>query len=228
VTGTRTAVAYIRTSGLGNSGPDKDSELRQRAAIEQCARREGYELVGEFSDPGISGTDHVEARPGFTAMLAYVASNGARTIMVENASRFARDLMVQEVGHARLQALGIELIAADNPASFLDDTPTAVLIRQILGAIHQFDRAMTVAKLRGARDRKRLATGEKVEGRKSHAELRPEVVALVRQLRRRRPKGGVRTLQEIAEELTRRGIVNGEGRPFTASSVRNMLRRDRR
>ena len=36
------------------------------------------------------------------------------------------------------------------------------------------DKAMVVAKLKGARERKRALTG-KVEGRKSHAELRPEV-----------------------------------------------------
>jgi hypothetical protein len=42
--------------------------------------------------------------------------------------------MVQEVGFAKLQALGIKLIAADSPHSFLDDTPTSKLIRQILGA----------------------------------------------------------------------------------------------
>ena len=54
----------------------------------------------------MSGADHIEMRPGFAAMLAYIASNGARTIIVETASRFARDLMVQEVGFAKLQALG--------------------------------------------------------------------------------------------------------------------------
>jgi hypothetical protein len=47
---------------------------------------------------------------------------------------------------------------------------------------------MVVAKLRGARERKRTITGNKVEGRKSHAEINPDLVALVRQLRRRRPK----------------------------------------
>jgi hypothetical protein len=50
----------------------------------------------------------------------------------------------------------VYLIAADNPSSFLDDTPTAKLVRQVLGAISEFDKAMTVAKLRGARERKRL------------------------------------------------------------------------
>ena len=134
-------------------------------------------------------------------MLAYIASNGARTIIVETASRFARDLMVQEVGFAKLKALGIKLIAADSPHSFLDDTPTSKLIRQILGAVSEFDKAMVVAKLKGARERKRALTGKKVEGRKSHAELRPELVALVRQLRRKRPKGGQRSLQGDCKEL---------------------------
>jgi DNA invertase Pin-like site-specific DNA recombinase len=81
----------------------------------------------------------------------------ARTIIVETASRFARDLMVQEVGYAKLHDRGIDLIAADNPASFIDNTPTAKLVRQVLGAISEFDKAMTVAKLRGARERKRRA-----------------------------------------------------------------------
>ena len=65
-------------------------------------------------------------------MLDKIEGNGTRSILVETASRFARDLMVQEVGFAMLQARGIELIAADNPTSFLDDTPTARLIRQVL------------------------------------------------------------------------------------------------
>jgi hypothetical protein len=40
--------------------------------------------------------------------------------------------MVQEVGHAKLRERGVDLIAADNPASFIDDTPTAKLVRQVL------------------------------------------------------------------------------------------------
>jgi hypothetical protein len=39
------------------------------------------------------------------------AHNGVRTIIVETASRFARDLMVQEVGHAKLRERGIDLRA---------------------------------------------------------------------------------------------------------------------
>ena len=110
-----------------NVGTDKDSDKRQRAAIEAFAKRAGYELIDEFYDAAVSGADPIDMRPGFAAMLERIEGNGVRTIIVETASRFARDLMVQEVGHARLRERGIDLVAADNPSSFIDDTPTAVL-----------------------------------------------------------------------------------------------------
>jgi DNA invertase Pin-like site-specific DNA recombinase len=151
-------------------------------------------------------------------MLERIEGNGARTIIVETASRFARDLMVQEVGHAKPRERGIDLIAADNPRSFIDDTPTAKLVRQVLGAISEFDKAMTVAKLRGARERKRRDAA-KCEGRKSHAELRPELVALVKRLGRQKLKGGRMSLRAISAELASLGFLNERGRPFSAASV---------
>jgi DNA invertase Pin-like site-specific DNA recombinase len=216
------AISYLRTSSAANVGADKDSDRRQREAIQAFAKRAGYELVGEFYDAAVSGADPIDTRPGFTAMLERIESNGARTIIVETASRFARDLMVQEVGHAKLRERGIDLIAADNPGSFIDATPTAKLVRQVLGAISEFDKAMTVAKLRGARERKRRDMG-KCEGRKSHAERNPQLVALVHQLRRRRPKGGQRSLRAISAELVALGFLNENGRPFAAASVKSML-----
>jgi hypothetical protein len=70
----------------------------------------------------------------------------------------------------------------------------------VLGAISEFDKAMTVAKLRGSRERKRRDTG-KCEGRKSHAERNPELVAIAKRLRRQKPKGGRMSLRAISAEL---------------------------
>jgi hypothetical protein len=42
-------------------------------------------------------------------MLERIAGNGARTIIVETANRFARDLMVQEVGWTMLRDMGMLL-----------------------------------------------------------------------------------------------------------------------
>ena len=219
------AVVYFRTSSMTNVGEDKDTLKRQHEAVTRFAASAGYEIVAEYSDDGIKGADPVDQRPGFAAMLKHIASNGVRTVIVETASRFARDLIVQETGFRFLQSLGIALIAADSPDAFLDDTPTAVLIRQVLGAVSQFEKAAIVAKLRGARERKKRATGQKVEGRKSHAEERPEVVALAKLLARKRPKGGQLSLRAVAAELAAQGHVNERGAPFHPQSVAAMLGR---
>ena len=216
------AVAYLRTSSAANVGADKDSEKRQRAAIEAYAKANGIEVVETFYDAAVSGADPVDTRPGFAAMLKLIEGNGVRTIIVETANRFARDLMVQEVGYAKLRARGVDLIAADSPSSFLDDTPTAKLVRQVLGAIAEFDKAMTVAKLRGARDRKR-ASGQKVEGRKSHAEINPAMVAVAKKLHRYPINGRRRSLRDIAAEMAKQGYAGPDGRPFAAMSIKRMV-----
>jgi DNA invertase Pin-like site-specific DNA recombinase len=219
------AVAYLRTSSRTNTGPDKDTDKRQRKAIAEYARAAGYEIVAEFYDIAVSGADPVGGRPGFAAMLEALLANGARTIVVESPDRFARDLMVQLAGHDMLKQRGIVLIAASAPAHFTEDTPTAILVRQVLGAIAEFDKTTLVAKLAAARRRKREATGRKVGGRKSHAEERPDLVAIVRSLARKRPKGGRMSLRAISAELAARGFVNERGAPFNPKSIGAMLAR---
>ena len=81
-----------------------------------------------------------QQRPGFAAMLKHIAGNGVRTIIVETANRFARDLIVQETGWRYLKDADITLIAADSPDAFLNDTPTAVMIRHRNWRTARFDR----------------------------------------------------------------------------------------
>src|SRR6476469_3646331 len=198
------AVAYLRTSSASNVGADKDSDQRQRAAIEAFAKSAGFTLVGEYYDKAVSGPDRIDQRPGFGEMLRRLAANGAKTIIVESPDRFARDLAVQLAGHDMLKGLGIAIIPASAPDVFTEDTPTAVLVRQVLGAIAQFEKATTVAKLAAARKRKRAETG-RCEGRKPLAETRPDVVAMAKRLRRKGPKRGVMSLRAIAAELAAAG-----------------------
>jgi len=217
------AVAYMRTSSATNIGEGKDSDKRQRAAIEAYAKAAGYTVAAGdwFYDAAVKGADPVTARPGFAAMLDRIAGNGVRTIIVESPDRFARDLAVQLAGHDYLKDLGVSLIPASAPDFFLEDTPTAVLVRQVLGAIAQFDKATIVAKLKAARDRKREATG-KCEGRKSYAEANPEMVGLAQQLSGQRPR---LSLRQISAELAESSYRTPRGLPFSASAVASMLRR---
>jgi|TARA_A100000171_G_C2139707_1_gene153898 DNA invertase Pin-like site-specific DNA recombinase len=218
------AVAYLRTSSLTNVGEDKDSAKRQLEAIKSHAKRAKISLVlPPFYDVAVSGSDPIDTREGFRLMLATIRGNpDIKAIIVETASRFARDLIVQETGHNLLKEMGVQLIATDSPDSFLDDTPTAQLIRQVLGAVSQFDKANTVAKLRVARERKKAAQG-KCEGRKSILETYPEATALARKLNRK-PRGGKRpALVQIAKELAKSGHLNSKGKPFHHSQIKRMI-----
>ena len=216
------AVAYLRTSSKTNVGVDKNSDKRQLAAINAFAKRAGYEIVGSYYDAAVSGADPVAARPQFASMLTALLANGARTIIVESPDRFTRDLAQQLLGHKMLADLGLTLIAASAPAHFLEDTPTAVMVRQILGSVSEFEKTSLVAKLKASRDRKRRETG-KCEGRKSHLEKRPDVVALAKALRRKRPKGAPMPLRAIAAALAAEGHLNAAGKPFNPKSVSSML-----
>ena len=216
------AIAYFRTSSLTNVGADRDSVKRQRSAVETFAKAGGYEIIAEYSDDGVKGADPVNSRPGFAAMLQHIAGNGVRVILVETANRFARDLIVQETGWRFLQGLGITLIAADSPDAFLDDTPTAVLIRQVLGAVAQFEKAALVAKLRGARERKKRDTG-KCGGRKTYVERDATMVALAKRLARYPTNGRKRSLRDIAAELEAAGHVAKGGKRYGATAVARMI-----
>jgi DNA invertase Pin-like site-specific DNA recombinase len=216
------AVAYLRTSSATNVGGD--SSTRQREAIRAYATATSLELAQEFNDAAVSGADPLDQRKGFTDLLAWCAETGVRIIIVENASRFARDLIVQETGHALLKAQGFSLIAADDPDAFTADTPTARMVRQILGAVSEFEKANLVAKLKGARDRASATAGQRIEGRKGYSDTNPELVKEAKRLARKNPKTGkARSLREIAAELAALGFTTANGKEFSASQIQRLL-----
>jgi DNA invertase Pin-like site-specific DNA recombinase len=207
------AFAYLRTSSPTNAGVDKDSDKRQAAAIEAYAAAHGIEIVGQYYDIQ-SGADPILERAGMMAMLTAIAGNGVRTVLVESPDRFARDLMVQMVGHDHLKSLGVELVPTTAPDYFVGDTPTAVLIRQILGAISQWEKASLTAKLRAARDRKKLAGG--------HGDGRTPAPGPARsRAKELRARGWA--LRKIAADLAEQGFLSPSGKPYLAQSIKAML-----
>ena len=110
------------------------------------------------------------------------------------------------------------LIPASSPDFFIEDTPTAVLVRQVLGAIDPFEKVSTVAKLKAARQRKER-TG-KCEGRKSHAEINPEMVQIAKELV---PAEARQFPAANAAGLAARGYVNLTAKRFSGVSGASML-----
>ena len=139
------ALAYLRTSSQANVGGD--SGERQRLAITGYAARAGLEVVSEFYDAAVSGADPIDQRRGFIDLLSYSKAHDVGVVLVETASRFARSLMVQELGLQLLQREGVRLVAVDSPETFADDgDPMVEAVRQILGVMAQLEKALTVAK----------------------------------------------------------------------------------
>jgi DNA invertase Pin-like site-specific DNA recombinase len=221
----KSAVAYYRTSSASNVGDDKDSLRRQKEAVAAYAKRHGIMIAAEFYDAAVSGADPVNERAGFSALLDRIAGNGVGVVLVEEASRFARDLAVQMTGHELLKRMGVDLVPVNAPDHFTDDTPTAIMVRQILGAVAQFEKAQLVLKLKGARKRKKAATG-RCEGRKA---VPDDVVKLARRLARKSPKTGERrSLRAIADALANAGrtvLVNGKpsSKSYGPESIKRML-----
>jgi DNA invertase Pin-like site-specific DNA recombinase len=213
-------VAYMRTSSAANA--DKDSEKRQRVAIEAFAKRGGLEIVDWFYDPAVSGADPIEARPGFSALLDRLEINGVHTVVVEDASRFARDLVAQELGLLLLIKRDVRVLTASGDDLTETADPSRVMMRQIAGSFSQYEKTRLVLKLRGARERIRAASG-KCEGRKSYAERDPELVLTAKRLHRRSPKGHRRSLRDIARELQAMGYSNKQGQPYSASCIKSMV-----
>ena len=141
-----------------------------------------------------------------------------RVIICESPDRFARDLVAQLIGHDYLKTLGVGLIPASAPDFFLEETPTAVLIRQVLGAVAQFEKASFVAKLKAARDRKARETGGKCGGRKTYAEKNPLLVARAKEL-----AGEELSLRKISDALADAGFTTPSGEKYAASAVASML-----
>jgi DNA invertase Pin-like site-specific DNA recombinase len=117
-----------------------------------------------------------------------------RIVLVEDASRFARDLVTQELGIIALIRRGVRVVTATGDDLTDSSDPSRKMMRQIAGSFAEYEKARLVAKLRGARERKRAAAG-KCEGRKSWAEINPELVREAKRLRRRSPKGHQRSLR---------------------------------
>ena len=183
-------VGYYRTSSNSNVGTDKDSLKRQRHAVMNYASSNGMTVVSEFYDKGVSGTKEILNRPSFMKMLDYCEDNEISTIVLEDASRMSRDLIIQETGFQYLTSkLGYKLISVANPDTFVENTPTGTLIRQVLGVISQFEKSSLVDKLRVARERKSIVNKRKgiiarsgkgkVEGKKRLTEKSPELTHLI-------------------------------------------------
>jgi len=218
----KTIFAYLRVSD--STQIDGDGFTRQLKACEEYAKSHNMEIAKVYREDH-TGTEYL--RPQLAELMVSLEQNGhnVKTVIVENLTRLARSLMVQEKIIGDFQSKGFNLISTTEGDDLCSDDPTRKLLRTFMGAIAEFDKSMLVAKLRASRDRMRQREGH-CEGRHGYNDTE-EGKAIVRHIKalRRRPKyGKQRTLLEVAEYLNTEGITTMDGKQWSLYRVQNVLK----
>lgn len=221
------AFSYLRVSTKGQI--DGDGFERQRLRIAEWAKKNKAQIVSEFLEEGISGSNDMDQRPAMADMIVAIKSNGVRVVVVERADRFARDYVAAELLLREFKKHGVSVIEADGGHDLTkegQDNPTARLVRQILTAVAEFDKTSIVLKLKAARIRARRETG-RCEGRKPYGDRDGEqaVIERMRALRRKPPKGKRMSLQKVADTLNEEKAPTRTGAKWSAELVRRILGR---
>jgi DNA invertase Pin-like site-specific DNA recombinase len=131
--------------------------------------------------------------------------------------------MVSEMLLKECRDNGIKVFAADqgNLIDMASDggDPTRVLIRQIMGALAQWEKSVLVKKLRAAKDRMK-AEGKYAEGNKPFGHIGGEKFVLDTIVRFH---GDGKNYTEISRLLNQSDMHNRSGKAFTPQNVRSLI-----
>lgn len=215
---TRTAVAYLRVSTDEQLlGPEA-----QRAAIEAWATREGVTVVAWHVDAGVSGATAIPERPALLAALADLREHNAGVLVVAKRDRLARDVMAAAMIERLSRDAGARVVSVAGEGTDSDD-PAAVLLRRMIDAFAEYERAAIAARTKSALAVKR-ARGEAtshapygwraVDGVLCPDEREQAIIARVRALR----ASGM-SIRAIAAALNDAGVATRGGGPQNSNSV---------
>lgn len=220
------ALGYIRVSTTEQvSGFGLDVQER---AIRDFCKANAMQLVAVLRDEGQSGSNGLGNRVGLAEGLAILKAGEASTLVVYRLDRLARDLILQETLVESLRDQGTPVLSASEPDLDMNtDDPTKVLIRQIIGAVSQYERAVIRGRMMAGKAAK-AAQGGYLGGRVPYGfrlkqgEVVPDdaeqtVVALVGRLR----TSGA-SLREIAARLDAQGFRPRDGDRWHPNTIRRI------
>lgn len=203
-------------------------------ACVKWAKANNHKLVAVLKDEGISGTKDLPDRPALADALRLVKEGHVKGVVVYRLDRLARDLVIQEQLLAEVRRLGGTLFTTSaGEAHYLEDDPSdpsRTLIRQVLGAVGQYERAMISLRLRSGRrakaDRGGFAYGSPALGFKAEngslvpVEDEQAVIDRIAALR-----GAGASLRTICNTLTAEGHPTKRGTRWHPNTVARVLDR---
>lgn len=223
---TARAIGYLRVSTESQADSGLGLEAQQ-AAIEAAAARLGLPLADVFTDT-VSGGLALEYRPSLVAALDAIRSGDV--LLVAKRDRLGRDVLNVAMIERLVERRGARVYSAAGEGTD-DDGPTGRLMRQIIDAFAEYERAlirartraaMAAAKKRGQRVGRipfGMALGD--DGRTLVPNL--EERAVLAEIHRLRNRGYA--LFSIAEELNARGSRNRQNRLWQANFIGQLLSR---
>jgi len=225
--------AYLRVSTDRQAEEGLGLEVQEQA-IRAWARSNGHRVVGWHSDEGISGSNGLEHREGLADALEMLKAGTARGLVVYRLDRLARDLVLQEQLLADVRRNGADVFSTSTAeASYLTDDPddpSRKLIRQVLGAVNEYERAMIALRLRSGRRHKHdnggYAYGAPPYGYRAQGRQlieHPEEQSALRRMRQLRTEGG--SYRHIAATLQAEGHRPKRGSLWYPMTVRQILTR---
>jgi DNA invertase Pin-like site-specific DNA recombinase len=227
-------VGYLRVSTDRQAEDGFGLEV-QDAAVRAWAKAGGHTLVGFHRDEGVSGSNGLDSRRGLPEALEQLRDKRADALVVYRLDRLARDLIIQETLLAEVRRLGGHVFSTSAAESgYLADDPedpSRKLIRQVLGAVSEYERSMIALRLRSGRRRKAEnggfaygspAFGQRADGRGGLV-ADPGEQAAVDRIRQLIAEGV--SLREMAATLTAEGYRPKRADRWHPESLRRIVAR---
>jgi DNA invertase Pin-like site-specific DNA recombinase len=197
---------YLRVSN------DDSTIENQRHQLQQVAERHGWNVVGTYSDEGISGAKGRDKRPGFDKLCKGIERREFDMVAAWAVDRLGRSLQDLVGFLEEMQAKGVDLFLHQQGLD--TSTPHGRMMFQLLGVFAEFERAMIANRIRAGLDRAKAEhkrrTGQDLKlGRPSRltdkkaAKARELLTEGVGILKVAKCLGvGTGTIQKIKDELT--------------------------
>src|SRR3984893_8181494 len=134
------AAIYARVSTTNHG---QDVSMQTRELREYCERR-GFEIAGEYTDVGISGSK--DSRSELNRLMADAHKRCFDVVCVWRFDRFARSVSHLLRALETFDALGIAFVSLSEQMD--TTTPTGNMIFTVLGAVAELERSLIVERVR--------------------------------------------------------------------------------
>lgn len=225
----------VSTEGQVKQGYSLDE---QQTEIEKYCAENNFNLVGVFSDEGISGAKANEdemciERDGLLDMIASLKDSNVQYIVVLSTNRLWRSDLVKVILHRELKKNNVDIRAIDRPNySIYTQNPNEIFVNGMFELLDIYERLEIALKLKRGRIQKAKCGGyagggipygyDCMRGQKKLLINTEEAKAVQRifQLKQLMPK---LTLQKLSDYMNMEGYKGRKGANFNPMLVKRIL-----